>query len=176
MFIEPEVECVDTNVTIDFEVNTGTGTIDVPLNKLRMTDRGGFVNINTTAPLEEQRNGANAPDLKTRAYQAAWLANGYHMLYWNLTDPTDEERGTKVFDRLDSKMNKEFRLPDSNSNNDADYQTLQILAQFGYHLGLLVGNTTGTKTSAEANPHNITAESFAFASKKSLRMRLESVA
>lgn len=164
LFIEPEVECVDTNVTIDFMASTGNeGSIGLALNQFRMIDRGGFVNINKTAPLDEQRNGRNAPDLKMRAYQAAYFANGYHMLYWNLTDPSDEGTGTKVFDRLDSEMNKEFKLPKIDSWSTGDYKSLHIIPNFGFHVGLLVGNTTGSETSANANPHNITAYDFDFA-------------
>ncbi|KAH7117335.1 hypothetical protein EDB81DRAFT_916011 [Dactylonectria macrodidyma] len=57
LFWEPDVECVDINTTFDFEVMTRSQTTSgLSVSKLRLIDRGGFINLNTTDPLDDQRN------------------------------------------------------------------------------------------------------------------------
>lgn len=113
LFLEPEVECVNTNLTINFEISTSTGDIkgSAKVAHMFLTDRGGFVNLNTTCPDDPSINTTNTPDLKTRAYQAAWFTNGISMMFMDITDPTDKAKGTKAFERIDSELNQKWEIP-----------------------------------------------------------------
>ncbi|KAF7553395.1 hypothetical protein G7Z17_g3631 [Cylindrodendrum hubeiense] len=140
LFLQPDVQCVDLNVTVDFTVTMSSGgSNQFSISEMVLTDRGGFVNINKTDPRNDSRNGVNVPELRTRAYQAAWLANGLTMGFMNITDNTNKTAGTKAYDRIDSKLNQEFkiRIPDS-SVTMGDYQTLQFGEEFGAHIGVSV--------------------------------------
>ncbi|KNB16530.1 hypothetical protein FOXG_14368 [Fusarium oxysporum f. sp. lycopersici 4287] len=133
LFWEPDVECVDTNTTFDFEITTGSQTdAGVSVSKLRLTDRGGFVNINTTAPLDDQRNGVNQPDLNTRAYQAAWATNAFSMMFMNISNAGDQDKNVEPFEYIKSKIGKEFKM--LTLDNDATYLTLGLTNDFGGHL------------------------------------------
>ncbi|KAM5350382.1 hypothetical protein ACJ41O_006887 [Fusarium nematophilum] len=156
LFWEPDVECVDTNTTFDFEVTTSSQKdAGLSISKLRLTDRGGFVNLNTTDPLDDQRNGVNQPDLWMRAYQAAWATNAFSMLFMNISNGRDPEKNMEPFEYIDSEIGKEFRL--QTLADDASYLTLDLISNFGDHLG--VRATSGSSELYE-NPYNITVDSF----------------
>ncbi|KAF4460743.1 hypothetical protein FALBO_12474 [Fusarium albosuccineum] len=156
LFWEPDVECVDTNTTFDFEITTSSQEdAGVSISKFRLTDRGGFININTTAPLEDQRNGVNQPDLKTRAYQAAWATNAFSMLFMNISNAGSEENNIEPFQYIDSKIGKEFKIP--SPDLDASYLSLGLTNDFGYHLGV---RTISDSDDLYENPWNITTENF----------------
>ncbi|KAF7557985.1 hypothetical protein G7Z17_g225 [Cylindrodendrum hubeiense] len=136
LFLEPEVECVDTNTTIDFSISVGSvsdASASISISNVALTDRGGFVNLNTTDPSKDQRNGLNKPDLKTRAYQSAWLTNKNSMLLMNITDPTDKANGTTLFSRIDSKVDKTFRIHEP-QDVQTDYKALGLIDDFSAHL------------------------------------------
>ncbi|KAH6967970.1 hypothetical protein BKA56DRAFT_497595 [Ilyonectria sp. MPI-CAGE-AT-0026] len=140
LFLQPDVQCVDLNVTVDWTATTtSSGVSGFYISEMVLTDRGGFVNINTTDPRNDSRVGINAPDLRMRAYQAAWLANGLTMGFMNITDNTNKTAGTKAYDRIDSKLNQTFkiRIPDS-SVTMQDFQKLQFSDEFGVHIGVSV--------------------------------------
>ncbi|KAL6361200.1 hypothetical protein LRP88_04663 [Fusarium phalaenopsidis] len=130
LFWEPDVECVDTNTTFDFEMTTSSQTnTGVSVSKFHLTDRGGFVNINKTDPLDDQRNGVNQPDLKMRAYQAAWATNAFSMLFMNISNAGSAKDDIEPFEIINSKIGKEFKLP--SLDFDANYLTLGLTKNFG---------------------------------------------
>ncbi|KAJ9413285.1 hypothetical protein QL093DRAFT_2594955 [Fusarium oxysporum] len=156
LFWEPDVECVDTNTTFDFEITTGSQTdAGVSVSKLRLTDRGGFVNINTTAPLDDQRNGVNQPDLNTRAYQAAWATNAFSMMFMNISNAGDQDKNVEPFEYIKSKIGKEFKM--LTLDNDATYLTLGLTNDFGGHLAT---SATSNADDLYGNPWNITKDHF----------------
>ncbi|KAM5350529.1 hypothetical protein ACJ41O_007034 [Fusarium nematophilum] len=161
LFIEPEIECVNLNVTIDFEISTSSKeSFGVAVSKMFMTDRGGFVNLNTTNPESDQRNGENKPDLKMRAYQSAWFTNAVNMLFMNISDPTNTTKGTKAFERVDSKMNQKWKLPITETYH-SKYQTLDFLTEFGHPVGMTLTSSDGEDI--YSNPHGITKEYYELA-------------
>lgn len=159
LFLEPEVECVNTNLTIDFEISTSTGDIkgSAKVAHMFLTDRGGFVNLNTTYPDDPSINTTNTPDLKTRAYQAACFTNGISVMFMDITDPTDKAKGTKAFERIDSELNQKWGIPVTEIDA-LDYQSLSIVSKFGEHLGLTSSSTDGEEI--YKNPYNVTAAEF----------------
>jgi hypothetical protein len=166
LFLEPETECVNLNVSVDFEISTSSKlSAGIAVTKLFMTDHGGFVHINKTNPEHDAQNNDNKPDLKTRAYQAAWYTNGVSMLFMNISEPTNKIKGTKAFDRIDSKMGKKWKLPITEIDH-TQYQSLDFLSDFGHIMGV-DKTVTGLRDKERIydNPHNITAEYFDAASK-----------
>ncbi|KAF4466271.1 hypothetical protein FALBO_6867 [Fusarium albosuccineum] len=158
LFLEPETECANLNVSLDFEISTSSKQMSgVAVTKLFMTDHGGFAHINSTNPKDDQRNGENKPGLKMRAYQAAWYTNGATMLLMNVTDPTDKVKGTKAFARIDSKMDNKWKLPITESDHTR-YQSLDFLSDFGHFVGMTDITTDGEDL--YPNPHNVTPEYF----------------
>ncbi|UPK91983.1 hypothetical protein LCI18_002918 [Fusarium solani-melongenae] len=156
LFWEPDVECVDTNTTFDFEMTTSSQTnTGVSVSKFHLTDRGGFVNINKTDPLDDQRNGANQPDLKMRAYQAAWATNAFSMLFMNISNAGSAKDDIEPFEYINSKVGKEFKLP--SLDFDANYLTLGLTNSFSDHLGV---RATSSPSDLYKNPWNITLEHF----------------
>ncbi|KAG7287153.1 hypothetical protein NEMBOFW57_006658 [Staphylotrichum longicolle] len=89
LFVEPEAQCVDLNVTFDFELpQRNDGRLSA--GNLTLTDRGGFSKLSRTSPnltISDEGNGQGAIDLKDRAYKAAWANNFLTLAYFNLTDP-----------------------------------------------------------------------------------------
>lgn len=166
LFIEPEVECANNNLTIDFQITTGLrGQFSsVSISKLWLTDHGGFVNLDSNSPIipPDQRTRVNKPDLKARAYRGAWVANAESMLLMDIMDPTDNKTGTKAFQRVDSELDKTFSLP-VEDGIFSSYQSLDFLQDFASHFGLTALGFKGKLL--YPNPHNITAEDFGFASK-----------
>jgi len=166
LFLEPETECVNLNVSIDFEISTSSkSSSGIAVTKLFMTDHGGLVHINKTNPEHDAENNGNKPDLKTRAYQAAWYTNGINMLFMNISDPTDKIKGVKAFDRIDSKIGKKWKLPITEIYH-TNYQSLEFFNEFGNMMGVdkLSSNFSKTEQIYD-NPYKITAADYDAASK-----------
>lgn len=49
LFIEPETECVDLNITLDFKIPFSNDEMDLVID-LAVTDHGGFTNFNKEIP------------------------------------------------------------------------------------------------------------------------------
>ncbi|EXK29547.1 hypothetical protein FOXG_11880 [Fusarium oxysporum f. sp. lycopersici 4287] len=161
LFLEPETECVNLNVSIDFEISTSSkSSSGIAVTKLFMTDHGGLVHINKTNPEHDAENNGNKPDLKTRAYQAAWYTNGINMLFMNISDPTDKIKGVKAFDRIDSKIGKKWKLPITEIYH-TNYQSLEFFNEFGNMMGVdkLSSNFSKTEQIYD-NPYKITAADY----------------
>ncbi|KAF2742652.1 hypothetical protein M011DRAFT_412228 [Sporormia fimetaria CBS 119925] len=115
LFIEPETECVNTNLTIDFTVTSaqarsGVGGID-EIAEMFLTDRGGFANLNRTYPEYDRDHAHVNAELRARAYKAAWLNNAYSMMLMNITNPRNDSTGQQPFSYLKSEIGKQFPLP-----------------------------------------------------------------
>ncbi|EER27888.1 hypothetical protein CPC735_032240 [Coccidioides posadasii C735 delta SOWgp] len=85
LFIEPFTQCVDTNITVDFVIPDSN--VNLTMQNVKITDRGGFEKLNTTYPQYDRSDPQANPDLYGRAYKAAYLHNAYTMLLLNVTNP-----------------------------------------------------------------------------------------
>ncbi|CAG9983189.1 unnamed protein product [Clonostachys byssicola] len=160
LFLEPEVDCINNNISIDFNfTNTAGNVSDTRLSELKLVDHGGFADINITAPYDDRRDGPNKPDLRSRAYIAAWMTNAYSMLTLNVTNPRNDSEGIKAFSYIDSELGKSFKLPKPSTKVKA-YQSLELLLDLGgiFDLDGL------TKDFALKNPWDIENNNFSIPS------------
>jgi hypothetical protein len=157
LFIEPSTTCVNTNLTLDFDMTFKSNRTGGDIENLMLTDRGGFFQMNTTYPTLQLLDSQTNPDLQQRAYHAAWLNNAFTMLYLNVTNEKDKPaRGMKAFSYMDSALDKGFPMPHHSMDS---YQGLRLSPDFGNYLRL------GLKTRAEggrnySNPFNISRVDF----------------
>jgi hypothetical protein len=106
LFIEPETQCVNTNLTLDFSLGGGNSTFIVgEITDLVITDRGGFVSLDHTYPHYDHTKPELNADLAGRAYKAAWLFNVYIASIFNVTRPNLGALGY-----LNSHVGKSFPL------------------------------------------------------------------
>lgn len=84
LWIEPVTECVDTNLTIDFE--RLLYTTDNPREEQSfLVDNGGIVNLSDDYPFIDQNDTQNDPQLHATAYRAAAFNNALAGAFYNLT-------------------------------------------------------------------------------------------
>ncbi|KAF6835364.1 hypothetical protein CMUS01_05815 [Colletotrichum musicola] len=157
LFIEPIASCVDTNLTLDFEVTLNLSISTSGVANLRLTDRGGFVNIDRTYPSYDHDNAQSNPDLAARAYKAAYLNNAWTMMYLNVTTGNNDTTGASAWSYLDSSLGKEFPLQDKATTN---YRALGFDDEFGNYLDLLGGGITKNKAANWSNPFGVTTDDF----------------
>ncbi|KAK2776513.1 hypothetical protein FQN53_002684 [Emmonsiellopsis sp. PD_33] len=157
LFVEPHTQCVDTNLTLDFRISLDGG---ITTEKLVLTDRGGFVNLNTTYPYYDLNDTQSNPDLIGRAYKAAYLNNAQTMMYLNVSNPN--AGNLSAWSYLNSKMNKTFTLE---GNMAVNYDRLVTTSKWGSYLLTphALSNMTSNKTTAGddyPNPWNISSSNF----------------
>ncbi|QSS53462.1 hypothetical protein I7I53_00732 [Histoplasma capsulatum var. duboisii H88] len=157
LFVEPHTVCIDTNLTMDFRIGlSGPSTIE----DLVLTDRGGFVNLNTTYPEYDRLNSQADPDFYGRAYKAAFLNNALTMIYLNVSNPRTKD--LEPFSYMNSAINKTFTL-EGNIGAKADrFLTDQ---NWGSYLSLKVAGFNSTFNSTGSgddypNPFDITTSNF----------------
>ncbi|KAL1994325.1 hypothetical protein VTN49DRAFT_2994 [Thermomyces lanuginosus] len=112
LFIEPESQCVDTNLTFDFNFTTFPSSNRDHIDSLVLTDRGGFANLNLTRPNATTTNAQSDPRLWDRAYEAAWINNVLSMVFMNVTDVRNISDPNRFgsFNYLDSHVGKQFPM------------------------------------------------------------------
>lgn len=159
LFLEPDVYCVENNITVDFNVAAkGDNLGGVTIKNLTLVDHGAFVNINTTNPMADRHGKSNKPDLQTRAYIAAWTTNALFTLTLNVSNPEGvPDEDSKAFSYINSEVGKEFELPDP-EYDDSRFRSLDILQNMGYYFGFSLGNKAGSKKFK--NPWNVTYDEF----------------
>jgi hypothetical protein len=95
LFIEPETQCVDLNITLDFNLPTTVNAIS-GFENLTLTDRGGLSGLSRINPgFDTSPNGQTNLNLEQRAYNAAWLNNFMTLVFYNATD-TDSTNITRL--------------------------------------------------------------------------------
>ncbi|KJZ73806.1 hypothetical protein HIM_06699 [Hirsutella minnesotensis 3608] len=145
LFIEPDVRCVNTNLTFDFEISTNNSDMQGYRN-LVITDRGGFVNINTAYTSFGLPKSQTNPDLEGRAYEAALLNNAYTMMIYNVTNPSDNRTGRPPYSYIKSQIGATLPL---NATNWGQFSAVRLSNQFGDFLG-------ARGLDHYPNPYNIT--------------------
>ncbi|KZL87229.1 hypothetical protein CI238_10878 [Colletotrichum incanum] len=157
LFIEPIASCVNTNITLDFEITMNNTISVMGIDKLRLTDRGGFVNINQTYPAYDHDNAQSNPDLRARAYKAAFLNNAWTMMYFNVTTGNNASEGRRAWSYLNSKLGKEFPLGEQSLTN---YRALGFSSKYGSYLDLTGSSLNKNKAANWSNPFKITSIDF----------------
>jgi hypothetical protein len=176
LFIQPESTCVDTNLTLEFTVNpqNATGAGSPRWSDIKLTDRGGFASMNQTYPYINRDNSQTNPDLRQRAYKAAWLNNAYTALYLNVTNPSDEAKKVKAWSYLNSKVGREFPIQDIKSGSK--FEQMRLGDDFATYLSPNFETSSTFGNPDYPNPYNIKAANFSdigkhehFASQTSLQ-------
>ncbi|KAK2801990.1 hypothetical protein FQN50_007548 [Emmonsiellopsis sp. PD_5] len=157
LFVEPHTQCIDTNLTLDFRIGLNAS---IKAKELVLTDRGGFVNFNTTYPYYDLNDTQSNPDLIGRAYKAAYLNNAQTMMYLNVSNPN--EGNLTAWSYLNSKMNKTFTLE---GNMVVDYDRLVTTDKWGSYLltpNALFNTTYNSTTAGDdyPNPWKISSANF----------------
>ncbi|EUC45273.1 hypothetical protein COCMIDRAFT_36950 [Bipolaris oryzae ATCC 44560] len=182
LFVVPETSCVDNNLTIDYDLKEddtshtlGSGGI------LRLTDRGGFANLNSTVNLEGIQTMNSSQDriyLHARALYAAGFSNALTMIYMNLTN---EQHGLGEFRMYEqAPVGISYILEDesktSTYSGDGGKVANSIpkpgriaLHRLGQHLDLpssanIASNHTFliNHNQIYTNPHNVTTDLFKY--------------
>lgn len=171
LWVAPDTVCVDTNTTLDFgiprtssEVLLTRGGQDSALYPV-ITDRGGYVNLNTTYPRWEIDDTQENPNLYYRAYRAAWLQNAFSMAYMNVTNMGNETLGQKAFQYLNSEMNKTFPLYDEKGKTMTSTSVSAGELKMDYVFG---GIFTGTEPVSNISTIGNVTRELDFASKAGL--------
>ncbi|EKM76725.1 hypothetical protein AGABI1DRAFT_108582 [Agaricus bisporus var. burnettii JB137-S8] len=89
LWIEPETECVDTNLTVDYFL---FDTLQPGFDEFNITDHGGFYNL-TREPPSFDYDGQNI-NLRQHAYKGAVYSNEFAMLFLNATRNSSSEGTT----------------------------------------------------------------------------------
>ncbi|CRG91612.1 Unconventional myosin-VIIa [Talaromyces islandicus] len=149
-WVEPATECVDTNLTFHFYLDTENGE---PAN-VTLVDNGGFANLERKYP-DGLWNDRQNPDLRARAYKAAWINNIMAAIFLNVTRPGE-------LDQMNSTLNKTFGRGNLGSYTftPALYTTQFTVIDGGY-LSLGYGLDTGPNTPIS---QTITTDNFTDAS------------
>lgn len=130
LWVEPEVSCVNTNITFDFEISTDFSD-ESSIRSLVITDRGGFADLDTDYDPPSPASSQADPELRTRAYTAAFLNNAYTMMFYNVTSPKDNSTDGPIFSYVDSEVGKTFSL---NATQREQYVAFSLTSEFGSFL------------------------------------------
>lgn len=165
LFIQPETECVNHNLTIDFRISADSDGFEEPfstslgtkIENLVLTDRGGFANTTKTYPYYDRSDTQRNPDLKGRAYKAAFMANFFVMAYFNVTNPNPH-----AFSYVNSENGKRFPLnPESwNGLHYIDALTTSTLWSDLLGVSYPLSNNTSAEHSRQPNPFNVQSSNF----------------
>lgn len=163
LFIEPETVCVDTNLTLDFEISNEPGILSY-ITGLVLTDRGGFIDPDHAVPSFDRGDPQKNPDLYGRVYYAAWLSNTYLALHYDVTGPFNGTDGLGPLSAVRSFIGKTYSMSASTYGPKSGYSGLIIDPEFGSYLQELFGVANGTSAPSDSgpptNPFNITRTVF----------------
>ncbi len=167
LFVEPEAQCVDLNVTFDFSLSQNNTSRLAPRG-LSLTDHGGFSQLSRTSPnlsIPKDGNGQGLLDLRERAYKAAWANNFLTLVYFNKTDPD-----TDNITRWDVTPGMAFHSSNSSdaiANDTANagnfiiqYQAIRSSLSFGDYLMLPATPASQNKSVSTGNPFGISIQDF----------------
>jgi hypothetical protein len=84
LWIKPETVCVDTNLTIEFQIKRHNGPNRIGAAQYSLVDKGGFRNMTKQYPKIDFSNNQADPKLYMRAFKAATFNNLNVIKYFNL--------------------------------------------------------------------------------------------
>lgn len=156
LVMEPETQCVNTNLTIDFTLSGLNGSLGGDMLDMVLTDRGGFANIVQDLPGYDKTQPQVFADLAGRAYQSAWFFNVLLAVYYNVTRPNPD-----VFGYLESAVGKTFQIPQTTL---LDMDAIAI-SDYADVFSSFLSNDNATFSSDDSfafwpNPFNITSSNF----------------
>ncbi|OJD16538.1 hypothetical protein AJ78_03315 [Emergomyces pasteurianus Ep9510] len=158
LFVEPHTMCIDTNLTIDLRIPP-SGTTQ--FENIVLTDRGGFVNLNTSYPTYDRMDSQTDPDFFGRAYKAAYLNNALTMIYLNVSNPRTKD--LEPFSYMNSEINKTFPLDKSAAAYPDRFLTNRNWGTYLKLSSLFSNSTLSNSTSSDTkypNPFDITSKNF----------------
>ncbi len=165
LFVEPEAQCVDLNVTFDFRLSENNTNHLTPRD-LTLTDRGGFSQLARPGPnltISGDGNGQGPLDLRERAYKAAWGNNFLTLVYFNRTDFDSDNitrwevtPGMKFYS--DNSSDAGVNGSSSDSTFLAQYQAIRSSLFFGDYLKFSSNSSSQTQTGG--NPFGISKITF----------------
>jgi hypothetical protein len=176
LFIEPQTQCVGTNLTFEWTIPLN-GSAEGDVVDLVLVDKGGFVGMNDTFPEYDILTAQDDPQVAYRAYRSAWLQNAYTALYYNVTNPGPSISGMESFSYINSELGQQFPMIKSNSSGqDSSWLHKRFsVAEFGGFIDGLptggFGNDTLTNQTSEFdlnipdNPWQISKDNFTDARK-----------
>lgn len=159
LFIQPETQCVDMNFTFNFHLETVDNSVQLSTSGVYIKDGGGFSNFSRKAPVHSMSvpasyNGQGDIDLRSRAYNAAWLTNYLTMLYYNLTNP-DINNITRLDAKPGMELHTGLKTQGTNSTFSIEYQSIRSTWNYGEYLDF-----NKPATNANHNPFNVSADHF----------------
>jgi len=156
LFLEPDTQCVNTNLTLDFSLSSNNASLEGNIYGLVITDRGGFANLNQTYPYYNRTQPELNPDLAGRAYKGAWLFNVFLALYLNVTRPNPN-----AFAYINSNIGKTFPLEgtsfpevDKLSSTDFGSSFNDLFDSSGF------SSNSSNSSSSASNPFSISESNF----------------
>ncbi|KFY77961.1 hypothetical protein V499_02774 [Pseudogymnoascus sp. VKM F-103] len=158
LFVEPETQCVNTNLTLDFTLPDDDTSHDF-VEKLFLTDRGGFSGLARTSPNYAVPPNGQDINLRERAYKAAWLNNFYTMVYFNITD-FDRTNITRIDTVEGSKY--PIRTDETTTKFRVSQDVIRASMIFGQYLNLDSPLPGGNASQSHINPFNISSDFFQF--------------
>jgi hypothetical protein len=129
LFIEPETQCVHTNLSLDLKFvqdRFGSATVE------SVTDRGGFVYLDPTIPTQNGPWNQSNPGLYERAYEGAFWNNVNTMFAWNLADPRDGSK--QAFQNQRSELGKSHHIITLGDISSTDFRTIELTSGYGSYL------------------------------------------
>ena len=196
LFIEPETQCVDTNLTLDFMIPEYTSQGST-ISNLVLTDRGGFANLSHHYPVWDRNDTQNNPALVLRAYKAAWINNAWSMAFMNVTNFRNlSDPNSHAFEYLKSTVGKTFPLMYNDSTTGPTMNlppnALSVSTLYGDYLSGLDQGIPGSNSSIfnfslpgvnlsfpavpplYSNPFHVTQENFSTAGRSPCSWALQS--
>ncbi|KAK6515973.1 hypothetical protein TWF281_004563 [Arthrobotrys megalospora] len=167
LFLEPVTQCVDTNLSVQFDI---PGDINLQskgrFENVFLVDRGGFANADPTDPGLPLANDSQVNlDLKQRAYRAAWYHNILTMYFMNVTvfkKSSLQNYPNYEFLYLNSTIGKKFPLIGQNSSVPGIYFGASGYDHLlsGHNLPFTSDVPRSTPPLLYPNPFNISQDRF----------------
>ncbi|KAF2007189.1 hypothetical protein P154DRAFT_569080 [Amniculicola lignicola CBS 123094] len=132
LFIEPETECVDLNITLDFNILYSDNTFEVVQN-ITITDHGGFANLVRDIPWYGTNETYTQPNLRDCAYFAGWFSNVYSVFYLNVTNSKNEDFAIR-FQYLNSRVGARYPIDPKFGSFKVRYDRLMLQGVYGSYL------------------------------------------
>lgn len=166
LFIEPETQCVDLNISVDFRIISSGTTAQSGYQDIYITDRGGLSNLSRLPPeFPDIPNGQGDLHLTQRANAAAWYNNFLTLAFYNATGPdpvnitrNDIKPGQQLRPPFPKSCNFSADVPQCPGGTFAvDWSAVQSSINFGGYLNLY---DWGGKPLSEPNPWNVGTHNF----------------
>ncbi|KAG0637158.1 hypothetical protein HOY80DRAFT_1085675, partial [Tuber brumale] len=107
LWLEPVSQCIDNNLTVDFMLQRRY------IMDLRLTDRGGWVNLVPDQTNFNQSDSQLDAQLWQRTYSGAWMTNQIAAQFFNVT-------------RNMTSWGKSYSMMERKSGRNSGYETTQI--------------------------------------------------